>query len=376
MHNFLANNRDELIARCTAKVVQRPGQVATRDQLRNAIPLFLEQLRTAVVAEEERYPGNSFEPFEASGGNAQALAGTGVTAAAHGKQLLELGLSVDQIVHDYGDLCQAITELAIEQKARFSIDEYIALHRCLDSTIADTVTEFSGQRDADRARQQSVDATERLEFLVHELRNSVDTATIAVSALEMGNLPMSGATGSVLKRSLAALTALIDGTLDEVRITAGAMARSEAFSLDLFIADAEKSAALAARERGCAFTVPAVDPALAIAGNREHLLAALANLLQNAFKFTRPHTEVTLLAYTAGDWIFIEVHDNCGGLPAGKAEKMFKPFSLRNGNKTGLGLGLSMARQSVEADGGTLTVKNLAGTGCVFTISLPRRAMR
>jgi len=51
---------------------------------------------------------------------------------------------------------------------------------------------------------------------------------------------------------------------------------------------------------------------------------------------------------------------------------MFKPFSQRRDDKSGLGLGLVIARQSVEADAGTLRVKNVAGTGCVFTISLPR----
>jgi UDP-N-acetylmuramyl tripeptide synthase len=83
----------------------------------------------------------------------------------------------------------------------------------LFSTLADAVTEFSVQRSATIARQQSADENERLGFLVHELRNSMQTATLAVKALETENLPISGATGSVLKRSLAALTALIDHTL-------------------------------------------------------------------------------------------------------------------------------------------------------------------
>jgi signal transduction histidine kinase len=165
---------------------------------------------------------------------------------------------------------------------------------------------------------------------------------------------------------------LVDHTLDEVRVKADAMSRSEPFSLALFIDDAASAAALKASERGCAFAVPAVDHDLGIAGNRERLLAALANLLGNAFKFTQPHTEVMLLAYAAGDQVYIDVEDHCGGLTADNVEKMFKPFSQRHDDKTGLGLGLVIARQSVEADAGTLTVRNLAGTGCIFTIRLPR----
>ena len=376
MHEFLANNRDELIARCKAKVARRPRRAATEEQLRNGIPLFLEQLRRTLVAEVGGESRESLKISGASGGDAQALSEMGVSAAAHGKQLLELGFSVDQVVHDYGDLCQAITDLAVERDAPFSIDQFRTLNRCLDNAIADAVTEFSVQRDATIARRQSAEVNQRVGFLVHELRNSVGTATLAVAALEMGNLPISGATGGVLKRSLAALVSLIDHTLDEVRINAAAASHGQAFSLALFIADAARAAALDALQRGCLLSVPVVAPQLGIAGNRERLLAALANVLQNAFKFTRPSTEVTLTAYAVGERVFMDVQDHCGGLPEGDAEMMFTLFSQRRDDKTGLGLGLSIARQSVAADGGTLSVKNVPGSGCVFTISLPLHTLQ
>lgn len=376
MHNFLANNRDELIARCKAKVAQRPKRAATEEQLKNGVPLFLEQLRRTLVAEEGGEAAESLKISGGAGGHAQSLSEMGVTAAAHGRQLLELGFSVDQVVHDYGDLCQAITDLAVERDAPFDVDEFRTLNRCLDNAIADAVTEFSLQRDANIARQQSLEENERLGYLVHELRNSVGTATLAVRALELGNLPIAGATGSVLKRSLVALTSLIDRTIDEVRSKSEAATQQQPFSQALFIADAERAAALDAGERGCTLTVPAVDTNLGISGNRDRLLAALGNVLQNAFKFTRTSTDVTLAAYAVGESIFIDVKDHCGGLPSGDAEKMFTPFSQRSGDRSGLGLGLSIVRQTVEADGGTIAVENVAGTGCVFTISLPRRALK
>ena len=54
---------------------------------------------------------------------------------------------------------------------------------------------------------------------------------------------------------------------------------------------------------------------------------------------------------------------------------MFTPFNQRSDDKTGMGLGLSIARKAVEADGGTLSVQNRPGTGCIFTIDLPRYSM-
>ena len=373
MSDFLANNRDELIARCKTKVAQRPRRDATPIQLASGIPMFLEQLTRTLEAEEGEEAGESLRISGPSGGDSMALSEIGRVAAAHGKELLKLGFSVAQVVHDYGDLCQAITDLAFERDAPFAVDEFRTLNRCLDNAIADAVSAFSSQRDATLALQQRTDANERVGFLAHELRNALSTATLAVSALELGNMTMGGATGAVLKRSLAALERLITRSIEEVRDNAAVERRT--FSLAGFIKDAQHAAELDASATGSPFTVAPVDPALGVYGNRELLLAALANVLQNAFKFTRPRTAVTLHALAFGAHVIIEVSDHCGGLAPGVADAMFVPFVQRGNDKSGLGLGLSIARQSVEADGGTLSVRNVPGTGCVFTICVPRHAL-
>lgn len=372
MHNFLANNRDTLIERCRDKVAQRPRRQATREQLANGVPLFLDQLIKTLEAEDVDDSVASLRISGASGGDSVSLSELGVGASAHGKQLLVLGYTVDQVVHDYGDLCQAITDLAFERDAPFAVEEFRTLNRCLDNAIADAVTEFSYQRDLviDRIKSAAVNA--RLGFLVHELRNGLNTAALAMGAIEFGNLPMSGATGAVLKRSLSSLTGLVNKALEEVRTEGDVQEEHPTFSTASFISDAEASAVLTASLKGCKFTVSAVDPLLGLKGNRDLLLGVLANLLHNAFKFTHAHTEVTLKAYAAGDRIHIDVADNCGGLPNGNLERLFTPFTQLNDNKTGLGLGLSIARQNVETDGGLLTVRDLPGKGCIFTVNMPR----
>jgi signal transduction histidine kinase len=108
--------------------------------------------------------------------------------------------------------------------------------------------------------------------------------------------------------------------------------------------------------------------------DRELLLSALANLLQNAFKFTHLRSNVTLRALGANDRVLIEVEDRCGGLPEGVSDTMFLPFTQGGVDKSGLGLGLPICRRIVEANHGTLSVRDLPGVGCVFTIDLPRPA--
>lgn len=185
MSGFLANNHDELVERCKAKVALRPRRAATTDQLSNGVPLFLAQLQKTLEAEEGA--GDAAESLRISGesgGGALAVSEMGLSATAHGKQLLNLGFSVDQVVHDYGDLCQAITDLAFERDAPFSVDEFRTLNRCLDNAIASAVSAFSFQRDAMVARKQSAEVNERVGVLVQELRNSLATASYAVAALE------------------------------------------------------------------------------------------------------------------------------------------------------------------------------------------------
>jgi signal transduction histidine kinase len=372
MSTFLADNHAELLARCRSKVLKRPRRDASSLQLSNGVPLFLDQLQHTLEAEEANLAAESMRISGASGGDAQLLSEMAVSAAAHGQALLTPGFSVDQVVHDYGDLCQAITDLAFEHDAPFSVPEFRTLNRCLDNAIASAVSAFSQQRDAAIAHRLGEELNERVGLLVHELRNSLATASYAVAALELGNLPMSGSTGTVLKRSLEALKKIVGDSFEQVRAKALEPAQRQIFKLQSFITDAKNDALLHAGASGSRLSVPQVDPLLEVEGDRERLLGALSNLLQNAFKFTQPASEVALVAYAVSEQVFIDVKDHCGGLPDGQCGALFTPFSQHGADRSGLGLGLSSARASVEADGGTLAVRDVPGTGCVFTMSLPR----
>lgn len=377
MHEFLSANREELIDRCRAKVAQRAAPEATKDELEHGIAYFLDQLIATLKVEQTAEPMRSrrISGPAGGGGGKPGSSEIGDAAAKHGRELLHHGFTVDQVVHDYGDLCQAITDLAFERKAPFDTDEFRTLNRCLDNAIANAVTEFNYQRDFITAGENADALNERLGSFAHELRNLLNSATLALTAIREGNVGLNGATGKVLDRSLVGLRELIDRSLSDVRMRAGMPAQRRLFSLSDFIAEVKLSASLEAQVQKCALTVPNVDSRLAVDGDRDLLSSAVGNLLQNAFKFTRHGSEVTLKAYAAADRILIEVQDHCGGLAAGVAERMFRPFTQAGEDKTGLGLGLAISQRSVEVNGGTLSVSNIPGSGCVFTINLPRRAM-
>ena len=133
------------------------------------------------------------------------------------------------------------------------------------------------------------------------------------------------------------------------------------------------AAAIEAKARGFQLTVTPVTPGLAIDVDRQLIAAALANLLQNAFKFSRAGGHVVLRTdtTTAPGRRADRGGGRVRGAPAGRAEDLFRPFEQRGTNRSGLGLGLAIARESVETNGGLIRARSLPGKGCVFTIDLP-----
>ena len=374
LHEFLTIHRAELVERCRLKVAKRMAPKVSDWELAHGIPSFLDELIKTLQVEQTSEPMESRRVSGPSGGGPRASE-IGSTAALHGRELSKYGFSIDQVVHDYGDLCQAITELAFERNAAIGIDEFRTLNRCLDNGIADAVTEYAFQRGALVETNGVKSLNERLGFLAHELRNHIQTATLAITAIKAGNVGMGGATGAVLDRCLIGMQSLVDRSLADVRVAAGMPPRHRLTSLADFVADVKISASLEARARQCNFTVGDVDTGLAIDVDREMLFSAVGNLLQNAFKFTRDHTEVSLSAYAAADRVRIDIEDHCGGLPQGFAEEVFLPFKQSAGDRSGLGLGLAICLSSVKANNGVLSVRDVSRTGCVFTIDLPRHVL-
>src|SRR5579871_3513696 len=131
LREFIEAYRDEIIRRCRAKVAMRSIPPPTEAEIDHGVPLFLEQLIDAL-----RF-GSSSSPD------------IGRSAVLHGHDMLRQGFTVSQLVHDYGGICQAITDLAVAVKAPISTEDFRTLNRCLDDAIAYAVTEYG------RARNQS-----------------------------------------------------------------------------------------------------------------------------------------------------------------------------------------------------------------------------
>jgi len=354
LRDFVEANRDKILSEARERVIERSGASTSDPDRTKGLPVFLDQLEEALrkATAHEKLDHTEIQK----------------SAHDHGHALFHEGLTVDEVVHDYGDLCQVITALAIEHKASIEIGEFRVLNLCLDDAIAGAVSSYSKAHD----REVSDEGTERLGILAHEMRNVLNIAILAFTSIKNGTVAPSGSTGAMLDRSHLRLQALIDRSLTDVRLEAG-LNNVELVSVSDILEEVAIGASLVADTRGVKFALTKVDHTAFIEADRQLIAAAISNLLQNAFKFTRPGTRVNLSASTTATRVLVEVADECGGLPPGKAEDLFLPFSQRNADRSGLGLGLSISLRAAKTSGGELRVRDVPGHGCVFMLDLPRK---
>ena len=352
LYEFIELNREVIITRTRDRVRARPWPSVAPGELEHGVPLFLTQLVETLRLERTSAP---FHP--------DAI---GTTAARHGADMLRSGFTLSQVVHDYGDICQTITALAVEQHAPIAVEEFHTLNRCLDTAIAEAVTEHA--RAAGESR--SAGEIERLGRAAHELRDVLTTAILAFHTLKRGAVAINGSTGAVLGRALMSLRELVDHTLSEVRLGTGNQ-RRERLRVASFVDEIAATGLLHSEYRDVRFTVAPVDPSWSIDADPQLLASALMNLLHNAFKNTPAGGHVVLRVRAEGERLLIETEDECGGIPL-QAQDLFQVFGDRRGrDRSGLGLGLSIARKAVREHGGDIQVRNLPGKGCIFTIDVP-----
>jgi len=340
LYRLMADNRDQLIARAKARIAQQRPASAVVDALREAnLPAFLD----AVISGLRRDEASPEIP----------------------RAMVEF--DIDELVHQYGSLCYSVMEIAEQQGTSISLREHQALNQALDDCIARTVVEWEERRRNDG----DGNAAQRLGFVVHELRNALHTAAISFQAIRSGRIPAQGMTGDVVERSHLRLRAMVERLLSQVRLGAGLRGRHDRLNVAQLVQESISFIAADAAEKRIQLAVR-LDCPLEVEGDRTLLVSALTNLLQNAVKFTGPGSTVEVRCTRSSDGgALVEVEDGCGGLPPGAAQSMFGAFVQVGTDRSGLGLGLTIAQQVVDGHGGRIEVRDLPGRGCIFAVELP-----
>jgi hypothetical protein len=214
LHEFLASNRTVIIDRCRVMVASRSDPKTTPDEVVHGIPTFLDQVIETLTIEQSSESQND-KCISLRSARGEIASDVGTTAALHGRDLFREGFTIEQVVRDYGDVCQAVTKLAIETEVPISVDEFRTFNRCLDNAIAGAVTEYVKHSPASsRGSSETLDL--RREQIAQELLNHLRAATLAVTAIKTGSVGTCGPTTAVLDGSLTTMRNLIGRWLAEV----------------------------------------------------------------------------------------------------------------------------------------------------------------
>jgi signal transduction histidine kinase len=355
LHEVVATKRDDVVALWKAQIRGTLAPDAMPPlELVNHIPEFVDEIVSRLRIDAGLSPRGP-SPEESA------------TAAGHGTQRLRLGFSLDSVVREYGVLQEAIVDTARYAGAQLSFRELQVLFDAMISGIAQAVTAYSHQRDAELHRQ----ANEHFAFIAHELRNPLSSAMMAFSLLKgRGELPAENRSVGALQRGLERTNELVDQTLQMARVASGIALRKQSTTLKSLFEDVELGASSEAESKGVQIrTVIENDDRLSL--DTRLVRSALGNLLRNAVKYSCSKGTVELRGQVANGRMVIEVEDSCGGLPPGKVEAAFAPFVRLDEGQSGFGLGLAIAKQAVDAHGGSIRVQNLPGKGCIFVLELP-----
>lgn len=355
LDEVLSTHREEVLRRWE-KTVRGPlvPEALSRIELLDHMPQFVDTIIAALRADGDARPLDEPIPEHA-------------TAPGHGAQRLRLGFDLNSVVREYGSLRDVIVSVAHEQGATVTWREIQVLGGIVISGIAHAVSEYAQQRDAELVRQ----ANEHFAFIAHELRNPLSSATLALHVLRRKQLlPEGERTVQALERGLERASELVDQTLQTARVASGIALRRSATTLGELFEDAELSVASEAESKRIDVQVSVTgDRPLSV--DRRLVSSALDNLVRNAVKYTAAGSTVQLRGRVEPARVVLEVEDRCGGLEPGMVERAFSPFVRMNRTEGGFGLGLAIAKQAVDAHGGSVRVQNLPGKGCIFVMELP-----
>jgi len=253
--------------------------------------------------------------------------------------------------------------------ARGEIEEWIGAA----SDITERKLAEEKLRESDRRKD------EFLAMLAHELRNPLAPIGAAAALLQRARLDegLVRKTSEIIGRQVGHMTELIDDLLDVSRVTRGQVELDEA-ALDMraIVADAVEQVMPLVRTRHQQLDVDVPAQSMPVMGDAKRLVQILANLLNNAAKYTQEGGRLQLAATVRHGEVIVDVIDNGIGMAPELAARAFDLFAQaeRTSDRAsgGLGLGLALVRSLVELHGGSVACESAGpGRGSRFTVTLP-----
>ena len=233
----------------------------------------------------------------------------------------------------------------------------------------------------DDARTALATRDELLAIVGHDLRSPLGAILAGTSLLDTGaalGAPGSGPRGLVdgIRRNANGMLRLIGDLLDAERFAAGAFDfQRRSHDLSALARDVGETFALLAMEKSQTLSIEVPEGPVLVSCDGDRIRQVLTNLLDNAIKFTPRNGAIVLTVSGAVGWAHASVCDTGPGIPEAARTRIFDRYSqLTHQRRTGLGLGLYIAKAIIDAHAGQLWVASAAGEGSVFSFALSAAA--
>lgn len=279
------------------------------------------------------------------------------------------------LVHDG----EAIGAIALHFKEAGAVGASDRSFTLLLAQAAATALHRARSYDAelDKRRRAELLAHAREEVLgvvAHDLRNPLNLMLMTVELVMDEELPLQRRREmlGIAIRAAKEMNRLIEDLLDTVRLQAGRLALNvEDVSVASILRQAEETfRPLAERRHLCFETIP--QDGVSVRADRTRVSQIVGNLIGNAIKFTPEHGSVTLRAIPDDKQVVFQVVDDGPGISPDNMSHLFDNFwQARQSDQRGVGLGLAIAKELVEAHGGKIWVESKVDHGSTFSFSLP-----
>ncbi|WP_434385021.1 sensor histidine kinase [Melittangium boletus] len=271
---------------------------------------------------------------------------------------------IEEVVREYGFLVEEVRAWLQERGEQVSFDDYSYFYLAIFELTAESIRRYSKFRAEQVARERS----EYVAGIAHQLRTPVSALHLGVEQLGRTRGEPEARVVERLRRTVGRLGRLVDGILrlerfkpEELPLHPETLAPAQL--IEHIVADYAHDA----HAKGLRLEVSA-HPAVRMRADRDLLVDALGNLIQNAIKYTaRGFVRVTL--EEQADGVRFRVEDSGPGISPERQRELFRP--VHPGMPGGVGLGLSIAFRAALAQGGALSLESEPGRGSTFLLSLP-----
>lgn len=364
VENAAPDSVASVIQRRSGDIAQRWARQVARDfggppehpaLLQEALPHYLRRLSDALRRADWSEDGDAAAWLD--------------LARRHAITHVRLGFDVEQLVRELNLLRRTLFDSLRDEGLLGRVREVERLLEFLDAATVESVKTYVESRDHEVAQLEA----QHVEFVTHELRNPLATATVAASQLRRADerWPARGRTLELLEGNLRRVRSLIDDLFLVERFEAGTIA-PQPVDLDLgaLLADALGAAQKAAGKRGIELRT-AFDPGVQVHLDPQLTAGALHSVLRATMDLTESG-RIDLRAEDRGTDVLVEIRDARSGFARADLRMLFEPFRRSSTSRRGKGLVLAVARRTIEAQGGAIRVDRDGSSGCRFEISLPK----